>query len=322
MMQMGKKQPQRDRNPFPYSDSNKRYYTWDYYLRQRYGGKVFKISLDAGFSCPNIDGTRGKGGCTYCSYAFARQTPDSLLAQYRTVQETLHKKWPDARMYIPYFQANTNTYAPVQELREKYEAVLSQPGVVGLAIATRADALPDEVCEYLRELAGRTDLMVELGLQTFHDETAVRINRGHTTEEFLAGYHKLTDAGIPVCIHLINGLPGEDKEMMLETVRQVARLKPWCVKLHLLHILKGTKMAQQYRAGEFETLTLPEYVDIVCDQLELLPPETVVQRVTGDGMADELIAPQWSRRKFVVMNSIDEELYRRDSWQGKRYREP
>lgn len=311
--------PQRDRNPFPYSDSNKRYYTWDYYLRQRYGGKVFKISLDAGFSCPNIDGTRGKGGCTYCSYAFQRQTPDTLLSQYHAVQDMLHKKWPEARMYIPYFQANTNTYAPVEELRAKYETVLSQPGVVGLAVATRADALPEEVCAYLRELSGRTDLMVELGLQTIHDETARRINRGHTTEEFLAGYRKLADAGIPVCVHIINGLPGETKEMMLQTVREVAGLKPWCIKIHLLHILKGTKMAEQYAAGEFATLTLPEYVDIVCDQLELLPPDTVVQRVTGDGMADELIAPLWSQKKFVVMNSIDQELYRRDSWQGKRY---
>ncbi len=312
---------QRDRNPFPYSDSNKRYYTWDYYLRRRYGGKVFKISLDAGFSCPNIDGTKGEGGCTYCNYAFRRQTPDSLLAQYHAVQDILHKKWSEARMYIPYFQANTNTYAPVEELRAKYETVLTQPGVVGLAVATRADALPEDVCSYLRELAGKTDLMVELGLQTIHDETARRINRGYTTEEFWTGYHKLIDAGIPVCIHIINGLPGETKEMMLQTVREIAKQRPWCIKIHLLHILKGTRMAEEYAAGEFETLTLPEYADIVCDQLELLPPDTVVQRVTGDGMAEELIAPLWSRKKFVVMNQIDKELYRRDSWQGKRYRE-
>jgi hypothetical protein len=311
--------PQRDRNPFPYSDSNKRYYTWDYYLRRKYGGKVFKISLDAGFSCPNIDGSRGTGGCSYCSFAYRRQSPEDLLVQYHAVQDALHQKWPDAQMYIPYFQANTNTYAPVEELRAKYEAVLRQPGVVGLAIATRADALPEEVCDYLAELAGRTDLMVELGLQTIHDETAVRINRGHTTAEFLEGYRKLTGRGIPVCVHLINGLPGEDKERMLETVRQVAALRPWCVKLHLLHILKGTRMAEQYAAGEFATLSLEEYVGIVCDQLELLPPETVVQRVTGDGMADELIAPLWSRKKFVVMNAIDQELYRRGSWQGRLY---
>ena len=312
---------QKDTNPFPYSDSNKRYYTWDYYLRRRYGSKVFKISLDAGFSCPNIDGTRGKGGCTYCSYAFRRQTPASLLEQYIQVQQTLHHKWPEANLYIPYFQANTNTYAPVEELRAKYEVVLNQPGVVGLSIATRADALPDDVCQYLHELSGRTDLMVELGLQTIHDQTAVRINRGHTTAEFLEGYHKLTALGIPVCIHIINGLPGETKEMMLETVRAIAQLKPACVKIHLLHILKGTRMAEEYLRGDFQTMELEDYCETVCDQLELLPPETVIQRVTGDGMPDELIAPLWSRKKFVVMNTIDQELYRRNSWQGKKYAE-
>ena len=218
---------QRDLNPFPYSDSNKRYYTWDYYLRQKYGGKVFKVGLDAGFSCPNIDGARGRGGCTYCSYAFRRQSPEDLLIQYRQVQETLHHKWPEAVRYIPYFQANTNTYAPLPELKAKYEAVLSEPGVVGLAIATRADALPEDVCDYLEELSHRTDLMVELGLQTIHDPTARHINRGHTTAEFYEGYEKLRKRGIPVCIHLIDGLPGENREMMLETAWAVAALRPF-----------------------------------------------------------------------------------------------
>lgn len=312
---------QRETNPFPYSDSNKRYYTWDYYLRKRYGGKVFKIGLDAGFSCPNIDGTRGKGGCSYCSYAFRRQSPESLLTQYREVQATLHHKWPEAQKYIPYFQANTNTYAPLPELKAKYEAVLGEPGVVGLAIATRADALPEDVCDYLEELSHRTDLMVELGLQTIHDETARRINRGHTTAEFYEGYQKLRQRGIPVCIHLIDGLPGEDREMMLETIRAVAELRPFSVKIHLLHILKGTPMEKQYLAGEFKTLEMEEYCETVCDQLELLPPETVIQRVTGDGLKDELVAPLWSLKKFVVINTIDQELFRRNSWQGKRFAE-
>lgn len=312
---------QKDTNPFPFSDSNKRYYTWNYYLRRRYGDKVFKISLDAGFSCPNIDGTRGTGGCSYCSYAYRRQTPEDLLQQYHQVQQTLHEKWPQASHYIPYFQANTNTYAPVEELRAKYETVLSQPGVVGLAIATRADALPDDVCHYLHELSGRTDLMVELGLQTIHDQTARRINRGHTTAEFLEGYHKLTVLGIPVCIHIINGLPGETKEMMLETAQAIAQLKPACVKIHLLHILSGTRMAEEYLRGDFQTMELEDYCETVCDQLELLPAETVIQRVTGDGMPDQLIAPLWSRKKFVVMNTIDQLLYQRGSWQGKKYAE-
>ncbi|MBR6789484.1 MAG: TIGR01212 family radical SAM protein [Oscillospiraceae bacterium] len=311
------KETQAARNPFPHSDSNKRYHTWDYALRKKFGGKVFKVSLDAGFSCPNIDGTRGKGGCTYCSYAFHRQTPEDLLAQFRASQAQLHKKWPDAVQYIPYFQANTNTYAPLDELKAKYETVLGEEGVVGLAVATRADALPDDVCDYLEELSRRTWLMVELGLQTVHDETARRINRGHTMAEFLEGYQKLRSRGIPVCVHIINGLPGEDKEMMLETARQVAALKPDCLKIHLLHVIEGTPMAEEYKRGEFRALEFTEYVDIVCDQLELLPPETVLQRVTGDGLKETLVAPLWSLKKLVVINEIDKELLRRDSWQGK-----
>lgn len=314
-----KKETQVSRNPFPFSDTNKRYHTWDYALRQRFGGKVCKISLDGGFSCPNIDGTRGKGGCTYCSYAFRRQTPESLLEQFHREQALLHKKWPDARRYIPYFQANTNTYAPLPELKAKYETVLGEEGVVGLSIATRADALPEEVCDYLESLKARTWVMVELGLQTVHDETARRINRGHTMAEFLEGYDRLRRRGLPVCIHIINGLPGETREMMLDTARQVAALKPDCLKIHLLHVIRGTPMAEEYLRGEFRTLELSEYVDIVCSQLELLPPETILQRVTGDGLKESLIAPLWSLKKLVVMNEIDKELLRRDSWQGKKY---
>lgn len=308
-------------NPFPYAVDNKRYRTWDYHLKEKFGGKVFKVSLDGGFSCPNIDGTCGKGGCTYCLYAFRRQTPASLLEQFEAGKAMLHKKWPDAVGYIPYLQANTNTYAPLPELRAKYEILLAQPGVVGLSVATRADALPEEVCDYLAEINRRTYLIVELGLQTAFDETARRINRGHDYRTFLAGYEKLRSRGIPVCVHLINGLPGERPEMMLETVRQVAALRPHCVKIHLLHILRGTRMAEEYaaRPEEFGMMELPPYVSVVCSQLELLPPETVVQRITGDGMKDELIAPLWSLKKFVVMNEIDKEMVRRDSWQGKGY---
>lgn len=312
------KQTQKTCNPFPFSDSNKRYHTWDYALRKRFGGKVFKVSLDAGFSCPNIDGTRGVGGCSYCAYSFRRSSPDDLLAQFRRQREVLGRKWPDAVGYIPYFQANTNTYGPLPELKAKYEAVMGEPGVVGLALATRADALPDEVCDYLAALNERTWLMVELGLQTVHDETARRINRGHTMAEFLEGYQKLKSRGIPVCVHIIDGLPGEDREMMLETARQLAQLRPDCLKIHLLHVVEGTRLAEEYRRGEFETLSLEAYVRIVCDQLELLPPETVLQRVTGDGLRESLIAPMWSLKKLVVINEIDKELFRRGSWQGIR----
>ncbi len=307
-------------NPFPYSRSNKRYYTWDYFLREKFGGKVSKVSLDGGFSCPNIDGTCGKGGCTYCSYAFRRQTPGTLLAQFEAGKNLLHKKWPDTVGYIPYLQANTNTYAPLEELKAKYEILLRQEKVLGLAIATRADALPEEVCDYLAEINRRTFLMVELGLQSASDKTAKRINRGHDWKTFLEGYQKLFERGIPVCIHIINGLPGEVREDMLTTIQEVAALKPACVKIHLLHILKGTPMAEEFaqKLEDFQMMDRQEYVNIVCDQLELLPPETVIQRVTGDGLREELIAPLWSIKKLVVMNEIDKELVRRDSWQGKR----
>ncbi|MGI6030100.1 MAG: TIGR01212 family radical SAM protein [Eubacteriales bacterium] len=306
-------------NPFPYSDTNKRYHTWDYHLKHKFGGKVFKVPLDGGFSCPNIDGTRGRGGCTYCRYTFARQTPDSLLRQFETHKAALHQKWPQA-LYIPYFQANTNTYAPVEELRAKYETVLDQPGVVGLAIATRPDALPSDVLDYLQQLGERTYLTVELGLQSAFDDTAQRIHRGHTWQEFLEGYEALRRRNIPVCVHIINGLPGENRSRMVETVRRLAELEPHSLKIHLLHILRGTAMEAEYLRGEVQPLTLMEYAETVCDQLEVLPPQCILQRVTGDGLKEELVAPLWSLRKFVVMNEIDKELVRRDSWQGKYQR--
>ena len=308
---------QKDYNPFPYSDSNKRYHTWDYHLKHSFGGKVFKVSLDGGFSCPNIDGSKGVGGCTYCKYSFERQTPESLLRQFEDGKAVLHRKWPDAAQYIPYFQAHTNTYAPLSELKEKFELMLSQENVVGLSIATRADALPDDVIEYLSELSKRTYLVVELGLQSIHDETARRINRGHTYREFLETVEKLAAKNINICVHLINGLPSETPEMMVETARTVAKLPIHCVKLHLLHVIEGTKMAEEWKAGEFEELSMEDYVKVVCDQLELFPASVIIQRVTGDGEKDTLLAPLWSLKKFVVMNEIDKELLRRESFQGK-----
>lgn len=304
-------------HPFIYSDTNKRYHTWDYFLKHKFGGKVFKVAIDGGFSCPNIDGTRGTGGCTYCAFAFRRQQPHDLLTQFEQGKAQLHKKWPEARQYIPYFQANTNTYAPLHELREKYEIVLCQPGVVGLAIATRPDALPPEVLDYLEQLSHRTFLMVELGLQSAFDDTARRIHRGHDWADFVQAVQALHQRGIWVCVHIINGLPGEDRARMVETVRRVAALDISCIKIHLLHILKGTQMEQQYRRGEIQPMTLMQYAETVCDQLEQLPPQVVVQRVTGDGLKEQLIAPLWSLKKFVVMNEIDKEMARRGSVQGK-----
>ncbi len=310
-------------HPFPFSDNYKRYHTLDYHLKQKFRSKVFKVSLNAGFTCPNRDGSKGLGGCTYCSADgsgdFAGNPADSILAQFAAVRDMLLKKWPTA-CYIPYFQAYTNTYAPVAVLRERFEPVLEQDKVVGLSLATRADCLEEDVLDYLTDLNQRTYLIVELGLQTIFDETAAKINRCHDYAAFLEGYQRLQARGIRSCVHIINGLPGETPEMMRETARVLAALKPHSIKIHLLHILKGTPIAADYLAGAFNLPSLEEYVSIVCDQLELLPPEVVIQRITGDGDREKLIAPLWSLKKLVVMNEIDKELKRRNSWQGKRFK--
>ena len=309
-------------NPFPYSGDNKRYYTWNYFLQKKFGCKVTKIALNGGFTCPNIDGTRGVGGCSYCmngSGEFAGSPEKSIAEQFEEGRRRMGKKWHDTR-YIPYFQANTNTYAPVLRLKKLYEEALACEGVVGLAIATRPDCIPDDVLEYLDELSQRTYLLVELGLQSVFDKTGDRINRGHTYAEFEECFRRLRARGINVCVHLIMGLPGETHDMMMESVRTVASLQPQCIKLHLMHILKGTRMAQEYTAGALRCMELSEYVNTIVDALELLPPELVVQRLTGDGGRESLIAPLWSLKKFVVLNEIDKEMVRRNTVQGAKWK--
>ena len=318
-----KKLTQRSENPYKNTDSNKRYYTYDYYLRRRFGAKVAKIPLDIGLTCPNIDGRCGVGGCIYCSGRGSGDFAESPLLpieeQYRLTREKLSSKWSTERC-IAYFQAHTNTYAPLEFLKESFERALLLDGVVGINIATRADCLEREVCEYLADLAERTVLTVELGLQSSSDETAEIINRGHTYADFLDGYRRLREASdkIEICVHIIFGLPGESREDMMKTVRDVAALAPDQVKIHLLHVLKNTEMARIYERGEYTPLKKDEYVALVADAIELLPPDTVVARLTGDGMADDLLAPDWSRKKVAVINDIDKLLYSRSSWQGMR----
>lgn len=315
-----------ENNPYKNSDTNKRYYTYDYYLRKTFGGKCMKIPLDAGFTCPNIDGKCSVGGCIYCSPRgsgdFAADSVIPIEEQFELVKKQLSSKWKTDK-FIPYFQAHTNTYAPLEVIKEKIEPVMKKEGVVGLNIATRADCLEDDVVEYLSELAERTVLTVELGLQTVHDSTAFFINRGHSFEDFLLGYQKLREASdkINICVHLIFGLPEENREMMLESARKLADLKPDQVKFHLLHVLKNTKLGETYLKGEYIPLSMEEYVDIVSESLTLMPPDTVVGRLTGDGMQSELLAPDWSRKKTAVINNIDKKMYAEDLWQGKRYKE-
>lgn len=299
----------------------KRYNTWNGHLRTKFGKKVMKIALNGGFTCPNIDGKKGYGGCTYCSSSgsgdFAGDPAHSILTQFEEVKSRMLKKWHEG-LYMPYFQAHTNTYAPAPVLRERFEPVLKKDGVVGISIATRADCLENDVLEYLSELNGRTYLIVELGLQSIFDSTGERINRCHTYAEFLEGYNKLADRGINVCIHLINGLPGEDKDMMLESAKTVAALRPHCLKLHLLHVIRGTRMEQELLEGRVGLMSLEDYVDIIVRQLEVIHPRTVIQRLTGDGARADLVGPMWSLKKFEVLNAIDRELEKRDTYQGKK----
>lgn len=300
---------------FIYSDDNKRYHTQNYHLRHSFGGKVAKISLDAGFTCPNIDGTVSRGGCIYCLDGSGSGSRESLRQQFDTVRQKMGEKW-ETDKYIVYLQAHSNTYASVERLREIYSEVLSFPDVVGLSVATRADCLDKEKTALLEEISRETYLNVELGLQSVFDETARRINRGHTFDTFCRAYDSLFEKGIKVCVHLINGLPGETRDMMMESVRRVADMDPFSIKLHLLHVLRTTPLAAMYERGEFETFELMDYVSLICDQLEQIKPETVIQRLTGDGDKEHLISPLWSMKKFVVLDEIDKEMHRRGTFQG------
>lgn len=304
--------------------NDKRFHTWNYEMRQQFSTKVFKVMLDAGFTCPNRDGTIAKGGCTFCSARgsgdFAGSRRDDLVTQFNQIRDRQHKKWPQAK-YMGYFQAFTNTYAPVDVLREYYETILEQPGVVGLSIATRPDCLPDDVVEYLAELNERTYLWLEMGLQTIHNKTSELINRAHDTQCFVDAVAKLRRYGIRTCAHIIYGLPGETHDMMLETGRAVANMDVQGIKIHLLHLMHKTPMVRQYEADLLQFLEMDEYIQLVVDTLEILPPEMIVHRLTGDAPRDLLIGPLWSSNKWEVLNGIDAELLARNSWQGKYYTE-
>lgn len=308
-------------NKFIYSNNNKRYHTLDYYYKNKFHSKVFKISLNAGFSCPNIDGTVGNGGCIYCSKSgsgeFAGNKEDSLRTQFDTVKEMMLHKWPKGK-FIGYFQARTNTYADVDTLKKLYETVLAFDNVIGLNIATRPDSISEECLDYLTELNKKTNLTIELGLQTTNEKTAKLINRCHSLQCFEDMVKKLRERNIDVVVHIINGLPYETKEDMLNTVKYLNSLDIQGIKIHMLSILKDTPLAKMYEKKHFKVLTKEEYIDIVIDQLELLRPEIVIHRITGDPKQDDLVEPDWLVKKFCVLNDIDKEMVKRDSYQGKK----
>ncbi len=300
---------------FLYSLDNKRYHTLNYFYKMKFGKKVFKVSLNAGFSCPNF---KNGHGCIFCSHQsgdFAGKKEDDLITQFNSVKTMMEKKWPDS-YYIGYFQAATNTYAPLEVLKEKYETILSLPNVVGLSIATRSDAISDEVLDYLSELNKKTFLTIELGLQSIHEKTLQFIQRGHTFENFCECIAKLKQRGISVVVHIINGLPYETKEQMIETVKVLNKLDIDGIKIHMLHILKDTPLAKLYEVKPFPVLSKNEYIDIVCEQLAFLRPEVVIHRITGDPTKEELIEPTWLLKKFCVLNDIDKEMKKRDYYQG------
>ncbi len=307
---------------FQYTLDNKRYHTLNYFYKTKFGTKVFKVSLNGGFSCPNLDGKVGFGGCIYCSKSgsgeFGGDKSKSLTEQFNEMTEVVNKHHIPCK-YIGYFQARTNTYAPVEVLKEKYEEVLRQPNVIGLNIATRCDAISDECLEYLEELSKRTFLTIELGLQTIHEETSKLINRCHTVKQFDEMVHKLRERGINVVVHIINGLPFETEDMMLETVKHLNTLDIQGIKIHMLHIIKDTGMANLYEKTHFHVLSKEEYIDIVIKELEILDPKIVVNRITSDPDKDTLVEPRWLCEKCQLLNDIDKEMVKRNTYQGIKY---
>lgn len=311
-------------NTFKYSNTNKRYHTLDYFYKNKFKEKVFKVSLNAGFSCPNIDGTVGYGGCIYCSKTgsgeFAGNINDSLERQFQEIKKMMHKKWPKAK-YIGYFQARTNTYAKVETLKKLYETILKQENVIGLNIATRPDAISFECLDYLEELNKKTYLTIELGLQTSNEKTSKLINRCHSLKCFEDMVKELRKRNINVVVHIINGLPYETKIDMINTVKYLSKQDIQGIKIHMLSIIKDTPLEEMYKKEKFHILTKEEYIDIVINQLEYLKEEIVIHRITGDPKIDELIEPFWLTKKFCILNDIDKEMKKRNIYQGDKYHE-
>lgn len=293
---------------------NKRYHTLNYFFKKKFGQKVFKVPLDINSTCPN----QYNGGCIYCSNKSVAGISDNtldILEQFEKGRKIMEQKWPDS-LYIPYFQSGTNTYNDKNLVKGYIDKLLLLPKVIGIDIATRPDCLSDEWLDYLEELNKKTFLIVELGLQSSNNNTLKFINRGHDKEIFKKAVEKLHERNIFVVTHIINGLPYEEKEDMINTIKFVNDLKIDGIKIHMLYIAKNTPLASYYENNKFHILTREEYIDIVCDQLRLLNPDVVVMRITGDPELNELVAPEWLIKKFMVLNGIDQEMAKRNIYQG------
>ena len=308
-------------NKFEYSLDNKRYHTLTYYYKNKFNAKVCKVSLNANFTCPNIDGTVGFGGCIYCSKLgsgeFGGNPKDSLIEQFEKGKKTMQRKWPDAK-FIAYFQANTNAYAPLKRLRECFEPFIEREDCIGLSIATRSDSITDECLDYLEDINKRTFLIVELGLQTIHEKTSKLINRCSTLKDFTDMVKKLKRRNINVVVHIINGLPYETEEMMIETVKYLNKLNIDGIKIHMLEVLKDTPLEKYYAKNKFKILSKEEYVNIVVKQLEYLNKEIVIHRLTADPDKNNIIEPTWLIKKFTILNEIDKLMSKNNIYQGDK----
>ncbi len=299
-----------------------RYYAYNFFLRQRFGGRVQKVSLDAGMTCPNVDGTVARGGCTFCdnrSFSPSRRLPRQNIAGQ--IDEGIRRlKWRyEVDRFMAYFQPATNTYAPVERLRPLYEAAIAHPQVVGLAIGTRPDCVANEVLDLLTEIARRTYLSIEFGMQTMHDRSLDWMNRGHHHDATVDAIERSRGRGFEICLHIMLGLPGESHADMLATAREVARLRPDAVKIHNLYAVKNTPLGEQVAAGEVTLIGRDEYIRTLVDFLELLPPDCVVERISGEAPSDYFIGPAWCLDKPAVRNAFFAELARRDTHQGKLF---
>ncbi|MBK5239706.1 TIGR01212 family radical SAM protein [Clostridium sp.] len=302
---------------------DKRYHSLNYFLREKFYGKVFKISLDGGFSCPNRDGTISSGGCLFCSERgsgdFAGNREFTIKKQFEDIKDMMSKKWKSEK-YIAYFQAYTSTYGPIELLRAKYDEAVLQEGVVALAIATRPDCLDDDVLDLIEEYSHRIYTWIELGLQTCNDESAKIINRGYKLSKFEEALENLNERNIDVVVHTIFGLPGESTLDMLKTIDYVASKDIKGIKMHLLHLIEHTPMTELYKSGKLKFLEQEEYIDTICTAITRLPPNMVIHRLTGDAPRELLIGPMWSLKKWEVLNGIDNKLKELDIYQGVNFK--
>lgn len=309
-------------NTFKYSFNEKRYHTFNYYLKTKYKCKVSKVILDAGFTCPNRDGSKSTGGCIFCSDLGSGDSnvalQKDLLKQYNENKKVMNNKWPNG-LYIPYFQSYSNTYGPLNRIKEMLEPFIHMDEVCEIALATRCDCLQDDVISYLDSLTSIKPIWIEMGLQTTNDKNSEYLNRQYNFEDFKIAIEKLSKTNIKVCIHVMNGLPSDSIDDMLKTVQDIKDMKFDAIKIHMLHVLKGTKLGQIYKEEPFKLISREQYIELVVKQLELLKPEVVIERLTGDPIKENLIAPDWVLNKTTILNDIDKLMRKLDTYQGSHY---